>query len=67
MLWENDPGEKSKIFNTHFASKSNLIGKNDDVPHLDKKDFPELFLLNTSPLEVGKLIRNLKIINSQNY
>ena len=44
----NNPGEKSKIFNTHFASKSNLIGKNFDIPFLEKKDFPELFQLNTS-------------------
>ena len=37
-----------------------MIGKDDDPPILQKKDYPELFLLNTSPLEVGKLIRSLK-------
>ena len=56
----NDSGEKAKIFNNHFASKSNLNGKEDDPPFLQKKDFPELSLLNTSPLEVGKLIRTMK-------
>ena len=56
----NDSGEKGRIFNTHFASKSNLIGNNDDPPILQKKDYPELFILNTSPLEVAKLIRSLK-------
>ena len=32
----------------------------DDPPTLVKKDYPELNLFNTSPLEVGKLIRTLK-------
>ena len=30
----NDSGEKAKIFNSHFASKSNLNGRGDDPPFL---------------------------------
>ena len=60
----NDSGEKDRIFNTHFASKSNLIGNNDDPPSLLKKDYPELFILNTSPLEVAKLIRSCKVFTA---
>ena len=56
----HDPEKKSQIFNNYFASKTNLAGKLDDVPILTKKDCPELAMLNSSPLEVGKLIRNLK-------
>ena len=56
----HDSGQKSRIFNDYFASKSNLQGKMDDPPIRVKKDYPELTLFNTSPLEVGKLIRNLK-------
>ena len=33
----NDSVEKDRIFNSHFASNSNLIGKNDDPPILQKK------------------------------
>ena len=56
----HDSEQKSRIFNKYFASKTNLNGKSDDAPILTKKDYPELDILNTSPLEVGKLIRNLK-------
>ena len=56
----DDSGQKSKIFNEFFASKSNLNGKNDDPPILQKKDFPDLAILDTSQFEVVKLIRNLK-------
>ena len=57
----NDPREKSQIFNEFFASKANVKGANDNPPILDKDpNLPFLSMLNTSPLEVGKLIRNLK-------
>ena len=57
----NDPKTKSEIFNDFFASKSNLNGLNDVPPNLEKDDnIPKLANLNTSPIEVSKLIRNLK-------
>ena len=57
----NDPKTKSEIFNNFFASKSKVDGSNDDPPHLERKqNIPNLASLNTSPLEVSKLIRNLK-------
>ena len=57
----NDPKNKSEIFNNFFASKSKVDGFNDDPPNLERKqDIPNLATLNTSPLEVSKLIRNLK-------
>ena len=37
-----------------------LQGRTDDPPILVRKDCSELTLFNTSPLEVGKLIRTLK-------
>ena len=46
-------GQKSRIFNDYFASKSNLQGKMDDPPIRAKKDYPELTLFNTSPLDTG--------------
>ena len=57
----NDPREKSQIFNEFFASKANVNGAEDIPPTLDNyPNVPLLSVLNTSPLEVGKLIRNLK-------
>ena len=57
----NDPKNKSEIFNNYFASKSSLNGQNDPKPNLIRNDsIPNLAMLNTSPVEVDKLIRNLK-------
>ena len=57
----NDPKQKSEIFNNHFASKSNLTGRNDDPPNLEKKPHvSDLAYLNTSPNKVDELIKNLK-------
>ena len=57
----NDPGTKSEIFNAFFASKSNLQGADDPPPNLQKLDgISNLQSNNTSPLEVGKMIRGLK-------
>ena len=57
----NDSNQKSEIFNKYFASKSNLSGRNDDPPDIDRmQNVSDLTMLNTSPLEVDKLIRNLK-------
>ena len=56
-----DPLEKSNIFNKFFASKSTLSNPNDPVPDLVRKDrVPSLNSLNTSPIEIAKIIRNIK-------
>ena len=53
--------EKSNIFNNFFTSKANVDGPNDPVPNLQKKDgVSSLSVINTSPLEVAKIIRNIK-------
>ena len=57
----NDPGLKADIFNTFFASKSNVQNSDDLPPPLQRlENVPDLASINTSPLEVGKLIRGLK-------
>ena len=57
----NDSYEKSNIFNTFFASKSTVPNPNDPAPNLEQRgDISLLSLLNTSPFEIAKLIRNLK-------
>ena len=57
----HDSKQKGQIFNKFFASKSNVEGSDDIPPNLDKNiNVPFLSILNTSPLEVGKLIRKLK-------
>ena len=56
-----NPTGKSEILNTFFANKASVQGADDDVPHLDKiQNVPEFDKINTSPIEVAKLIRNLK-------
>ena len=60
----NDPKEKSNIFNSFFASKSTVPNSNDPAPNLAQKEgISTLGSLNTSPLEVAKMIRNLKKSN----
>ena len=57
----NDPQTKSEIFNDFFASKSKLNGNDEDPPNLERiENVPQLSSINTSPIEVSKLIRNLK-------
>ena len=57
----HDPKTKSDIFNDFFASKSRVDGFEDDPPFLEKNHrIPDLAQINTSPIEVGKLIRGLK-------
>ena len=57
----NDPSEQSNIFNQFFASKSTVQNANDPVPGLTRKEgINDLNVLNTSPLEVAKIIRNIK-------
>ena len=57
----NDPTEKGQILNNFFASKSRVNGSEENPPSLEKLDnITSLSVLNTSPLEVAKLIRHLK-------
>ena len=57
----HDPKSKSEIFNEFFASKSKVEGFNDELPYMEKNsNVPNLSLINTSPIEVAKLIRDLK-------
>ena len=56
-----DPLEQSNIFNKHFASRSTVKDPNDPVPNLQRKDgVNDLGSINTSPIEVAKIIRNIK-------
>ena len=53
----HDPLEKSKIFNQFFAAQSTVESPNDPAPNLPRKEgVNDLNALNTSPLEVGKII-----------
>ena len=58
----NDQQEKNNIFNDIFASKATVIGNNDPVPTLEPNDkiHSPLNFLNTSPIEVAQIIRNMK-------
>ena len=56
-----DPLEKSNIFNNFFAAQSTVLNPNDPAPSLPRKEgVNDLNVLNTSPLEVGKIVRNIK-------
>ena len=60
----NDPKQKSNILNDFFASKSTVPNCNDPAPHLEQREgVSKLGFLNTSPLEIAKIIRNLKKSN----
>ena len=62
----NDSQTKSNLFNDLFVSKAKVSGNNDPVPELPARDdiLSSFSHLNTSPLEVAKIIRNLKKSNS---
>ena len=56
-----DPLEQSNIFNKHFAAKATVPNENDPVPILQRKDgVSDLSALNTSPIKVAKIVRNIK-------
>ncbi len=56
-----EPGLKSDIFNIFFAEKATVPNSQDIPPNLQRfAEIPDLNCLNTSPIEVGKLIRGLK-------
>ena len=60
-LTVQDPLDQSNIFNKFFASKSTVQDPNDPVPDLIRKEgVQSLNTLNTSPLEVEKIIRKKK-------
>ena len=60
----NDSKQKSDILNKHFSSKSCVNGDEDEPPILTYKDVLEpLCSFNTSPIEVSKIIRELKKSN----
>ena len=55
------PSQQSNIFNKYFSSKSTVQNPNDPVPNLTRKEGVSIMsALNTSPLEVAKILRNIK-------
>ena len=61
-----DAKSKSDIFNTFFAEKSTVAGADDPAPELPPKEdiFEKLSKINTSPIEVAKLCREIKKSNA---
>ena len=61
-----DPKAKADLFNELFVSKATVPNNNDPVPDLPPRNdiLSTLSNLNTSPIEVAKIIRNLKKSNS---
>ena len=65
-LVENDttiqePVAKSNLLNAFFASKSTVSNPNDPAPELVRKEgVPDLDLLNTSPIEIARFMRNMR-------
>ena len=65
-LVENDttiqePVAKSNLLNAFFASKSTVSNPNDLAPELVRQEgVPDLDLLNTSPIEIARFMRNMR-------
>ena len=61
-----DAKSKSDIFNTFFADKATVSGADDPAPELPPKEdiFEKLSQINTSPIEVAKLCRDIKKSNA---
>ena len=61
-----DPERKSNIFNEFFAEKATVEGADEPAPELPPRDdiFEKLGQINTSPIEVAKLCRDIKKSNS---
>ena len=58
-----DPLHQGNIFNQKFSSKAKVKNPDDPVPNLERKDgISNLDVLNTSPLEVAKIVSNIKKI-----
>ena len=62
----NDPKTQSELFNNHFISKATVPGSDDPVPILEPNNNinTPLSFINTSPIEVSKVLRQLKKSNS---
>ena len=62
----DDAQRKSQIFNDIFTAKATVAGDDDPVPDLDPIDsiFETLSGFSTSPIEVSKILRELKRSNS---
>ena len=59
-----DSKQKSDLLNKHFANKSTLPGQHDQPPILDKfNTLSDLSQINTSPIEISKIIRTMKKSN----
>ena len=57
----NDSLEKSNILNGFFASKSSVKNYKESAPQLEPlENISFLGSVNTSPIEIGKFIRNIK-------
>ena len=57
----HDSTEKSNILNAFFASKSTVPNYDEPSPVLDRKEgIPDIDILNTSPIEIAKFMRNMK-------
>ena len=55
------PEEKANLFNKYFASKSTVVNTDDEVPVLNPKvEFNKFETINTSYIEVAKIIRAIK-------
>ena len=61
-----DSQEKANIFNNFFAEKATVSGNNDQVPPLLPREdiMSPIRQFNTSPFELGHLIRNIKKSNN---
>ena len=61
----NDPQTKSQHLNDIFVAKASVQGSDDPVPELDPIDSISCSLssINTSPIEVSKILRQLKKSN----
>ena len=59
-----DSKQKSDLLNKHFANKSTLPGQHDQ-PHILGKfnTLSDLSQINTSPIEISKIIRTMKKSN----
>ena len=61
-----DSQEKANIFNNFFSEKATVSGNNDPVPPLIQRDdiITPITQFNTSPFELGHIIRNIKKSNN---
>ena len=56
--------QKADILNTNFASKSTVHSPNDCVPDLEvRPNTTDFSVINTSPIEVAKILRSIKKSN----